>query len=195
MADGAVGITALKIADAKCGLDFLPALTRGIYCNTLVCLAVWLTFSCRTTGDKILAIIFPITAFVACGFEHSVANMYFIPIGLFIKHSAPMGYWTMIGQNAGDYANLTWVNFFRNLLPVTIGNLIGGGAFVGAVYWIIYLRKKNWLESIRNVTVLCGAESPDDILDRDESMKWQTSDKLECTFLVLFYISSPEPQF
>jgi formate transporter len=143
MSSGQIGLTALNIANAKCGLDFIPALTRGIYCNTLVCLAVWLTFSCRTTGDKILAIIFPITAFVACGFEHSVANMYFISIGLFIKQSAPMSYWTMVGQNAHDYANLTWLNLFRNLLPVTIGNLIGGGAFVGAVYWIIYLRRKN----------------------------------------------------
>jgi len=143
MSSGGVGVTALNIANAKCGLDFIPALTLGIYCNTLVCLAVWLTFSCRTTGDKILAIIFPITAFVACGLEHSVANMYFISIGLFIKQLAPMSYWTMIGQNASDFANLTWFNFVRNLVPVTIGNMIGGGAFVGVVYWVIYLRKKN----------------------------------------------------
>ncbi|HUT47366.1 MAG TPA: formate/nitrite transporter family protein [Sedimentisphaerales bacterium] len=143
MSSGGVGVTALNIADAKCGLDFIPALTRGIYCNTLVCLAVWLTFSCRTSGDKILAIIFPITAFVACGFEHSVANMYFISIGLFIKHLAPMSYWTMIGQNAADFSNLTGFNFIRNLVPVTIGNMIGGGAFVGVIYWVVYLRKKN----------------------------------------------------
>jgi len=145
MADGALGVTAMKIANDKCGLAFVPALTRGIYCNTLVCLAVWLTFSCRTTGDKILAIIFPITAFVACGFEHSVANMYFIPIGLFIKSGAPASYWTTIGQNASAYANLTWLGFARNLLPVTIGNIIGGGAFVGAIYWVIYLRKRTGL--------------------------------------------------
>lgn len=140
--EGQVGVTALNIANAKCGLDFGTALTRGICCNILVCLAVWLTFSCRTTGDKIIAIIFPITAFVACGFEHSVANMYFIPTGLFIKNSAPTHFWTMINQTAGDYANLTWLNFARNLLPVTIGNLLGGVAFVGIVYWVIHLRKK-----------------------------------------------------
>ena len=142
MSKGQVGMTALNIANAKCGLDFTTALTRGICCNILVCLAVWLTFSCRTTGDKIIAIIFPITAFVACGFEHSVANMYFIPIGLFIRNSAPAHFWTMINQTTGDYANITWLNFFRNLLPVTIGNLIGGAAFVGIVYWVIHLRKK-----------------------------------------------------
>ena len=69
--------------------------------------------------------------------------MYFISIGLFIKYLAPISYWTMIGQNASDFANLTWFNFIRNLVPVTIGNLIGGGAFVGAVYWVVYLRKRN----------------------------------------------------
>lgn len=142
MSNGAVGLTALKIANAKCQLDFGTALTRGIYCNVLVCLAVWLTFSCRTTGDKILAVIFPITAFVACGFEHSVANMYFIPIAIFIKSLAPAYFWAMIGQTSSSYTDLTWINFFRNLLPVTIGNLIGGTAFVGIIYWIIHLRKK-----------------------------------------------------
>ncbi len=142
MSKGQAGVTALNIANAKCDLDFTTALARGICCNILVCLAVWLTFSCRTTGDKILAIIFPITAFVACGFEHSVANMYFIPTGLFIKKFAPLHFWTMIDRTPGDYANLTWFNFARNLLPVTIGNLIGGTAFVGIVYWAIHLRKK-----------------------------------------------------
>ncbi|MHC4116345.1 MAG: formate/nitrite transporter family protein [Planctomycetota bacterium] len=142
MSKGQVGVTALNIANAKCNLGFFTAMTRGICCNILVCLAVWLTFSCRTTGDKIVAIIFPITAFVACGFEHSVANMYFIPIGLFIKNSAPAHFWTTINRTAGDFTNLTWPNFFRNLLPVTIGNLIGGAALVGIVYWVIHLRKK-----------------------------------------------------
>jgi len=139
---GQVGVTALDIAEAKCNLDFVAALTRGIYCNVLVCLAVWLTFSCRTTGHKMLAITFPVTAFVACGFEHSVANMYFVPIGLFIKSSAPTDYWAMISQTAGHYANISWLNFFRNLVPVTLGNLIGGTVLVGIVYWVIHLRKK-----------------------------------------------------
>jgi formate transporter len=140
MSDGEVGLTALKIADAKCALDFGTAMVRGIYCNVLVCLAVWLTFSCRTTGEKILAILFPITAFVACGFEHSVANMYFIPIGLFIQGWAPGPFWTLTHQAAGAYEHLSWLNFLRNLLPVTLGNIIGGSVFVGVIYWVIHLR-------------------------------------------------------
>jgi formate transporter FocA len=141
-ASGGIGLTALNIADAKCSLDFLQAVTLGMLCNSLVCLAVWLCFSARTTTDKILSIIFPITAFVAAGFEHSVANMYFIPIGLMIKLGAPASFWSAIGKTAADYPNLTLDNFiFANLLPVTIGNIIGGSIMVGLVYWFIYIRK------------------------------------------------------
>ncbi|RME69922.1 MAG: formate transporter FocA [Chloroflexi bacterium] len=139
---GAVGLTALNIAHGKTSLDFVQAIALGIMCNALVCLAVWLCFSARTTTDKILSIIFPISAFVAAGFEHSVANMYFIPMGLFIKMFAPASFWQAIGKSAADYANLTWGNFFfANLLPVTIGNIIGGAVMVGLVYWFIYIRK------------------------------------------------------
>lgn len=139
---GAVGLTALNIANSKCGLDFMQALVLGILCNALVCLAVWLCFSARTTTDKILSIVFPITAFVAAGFEHSIANMYFIPIGLMIKQTAAPEFWTAIGKTAADYGDLTWGNFFiANLLPVTIGNIIGGAVMVGLVYWFIYIRK------------------------------------------------------
>lgn len=140
---GSVGAAALATANAKAGLEFWPALVLGILCNALVCLAVWLTFSARTTTDRILAIVPPITAFVAAGYEHSIANMYFIPIGLFIKAGAPASFWTAIGKTAADYAQLTWTNFFiRNLLPVTLGNLIGGAVLVGAVYWFVYLRPR-----------------------------------------------------
>jgi formate transporter FocA len=138
---GAVGLNALNIAAAKTNLDFIPALVLGIFCNALVCLAVWLCMGARTTVDKIMAIIFPITAFVAAGFEHSIANMYFIPIGLFIKNGAPADFWTAIGQTPADFATITWGNFFVvNLLPVTLGNIIGGALMVGLVYWFIYLR-------------------------------------------------------
>jgi formate transporter FocA len=140
---GAVGATALGIASAKASLEFLPALALGVMCNALVCLAVWLCFSARTTTDKILAIIPPITAFVAAGFEHSIANMYFIPIGLFIKSGAPGSFWTAIGKTAADFGSLTWERFLvNNLLPVTIGNVIGGALMVGVVYWFVYLRKR-----------------------------------------------------
>ncbi len=138
---GALGANALGIANAKCGLDFVQATALGIMCNALVCLAVWLCVSARSTTDKIVAIIFPITAFVAAGFEHSVANMYFIPIGLFIKHFAGSNFWEAIGKTTADFGNLTWGAFFlKNLLPVTIGNIIGGAGFVGLAYWFIYLR-------------------------------------------------------
>lgn len=134
-AKGAVGVTALNIANSKCGIEFWPALFLGIYCNVLVCLAVWLCFSARTTTDRILSIVFPISAFVASGFEHCVANMYFIPFALFIKHGAPA-----IVAQAPALANLTWEKFLvGNLVPVTIGNIIGGAVMVGAVYWLVYL--------------------------------------------------------
>ncbi len=136
-AGGAVGKTALSIANAKSGLEFFSAVGLGIMCNLLVCLAVWMTFSARTTSGKIAAIILPITAFVAAGFEHSVANMYFVPMGLFIKWFDPT-----FTSNAGDFANLTFGNFLvNNLIPVTIGNIIGGAVFIGGAYWLIYLRK------------------------------------------------------
>lgn len=138
---GAVGLNALNIAHSKVQLEFIPALFLGIFCNALVCLAVWLCIGARSATDKILATIFPITAFVAAGFEHSVANMYFIPAGLLIKSYAPSTFWEQVGVTSADYAGLTWGNFLvANLLPVTIGNIIGGAMAVGLVYWFIYLR-------------------------------------------------------
>jgi formate/nitrite transporter len=137
---GAVGETALKIASGKAGLDFFQAMALGVLCNALVCLAVWLTFSARSTIDKIAAIIFPITAFVAAGFEHSVANMYFVPYGLLIKALDP----AFVAEKGLDLTNLTWGNFLiNNLLPVTIGNIIGGAVLVAAIYWSVFLRNKD----------------------------------------------------
>src|SRR5574341_1124041 len=141
MSNGMLGLNALNIANTKTSLDFLPALVLGIFCNALVCLAVWLCMSARSTTDRSLAIVPPISAFVAAGFEHSIANMYFIPVALFIKTGASNAFWTSIGKTAADFPNLTWGNFFlANLLPVTIGNIIGGAVMVGLVYWSIYLR-------------------------------------------------------
>lgn len=140
---GSVGLNALSTANSKTGLDFIQAIALGILCNALVCMAVWLCYSARSTTDRILSIIFPISAFVACGFEHSVANMYFIPIGLLIKDFAPASFWTAIGKLPADFPNITWANFFvKNLLPVTIGNIIGGALLVGLAYWFAYLRPK-----------------------------------------------------
>lgn len=135
---GAVGANALAIAEHKCGLPFVDALFLGILCNALVCLAVWLSFSARSAADKVLVIVPPIAAFVAAGFEHSIANMYFIPVALLIRDFAPADFWA--GTSIAKYEQLSWAGMFRNLVPVTIGNVIGGGVMVGIVYWFIYLR-------------------------------------------------------
>ena len=140
--NASVGVTALTIANAKVNLTFLQALSRGILCNILVCLAVYLCFSGRSVTDKILAILFPITAFVALGFEHSIANMYFIPAGLLLKNSPEVlaAAQDMLGQ-VPDLSNLTIYGFLvDNLLPVTIGNIIGGTIFVGLAHWFLFLR-------------------------------------------------------
>jgi formate/nitrite transporter len=138
-----VGIKALLIANQKVNLPFTEALVKGILCNMLVCLAVWLCFAGRSVTDKILAILFPISAFVALGFEHSVANMYFIPAGLLLLEDAGMV--SAASQAAGgalDLSRLTINGYLiGNLLPVTLGNIIGGGFLVATVYWFVYLRK------------------------------------------------------
>lgn len=132
-----VGSKALEIALYKCNLGWWEAFFRGIGCNWLVCLAVWLAMSSNSVVGKIFGIYFPIMAFVASGFEHSIANMYFIPMGIFLKT-------TMVAAKSGlDLANLSWGGFFlRNLIPVTIGNIIGGAFFVGIMYRIVYLGKE-----------------------------------------------------
>jgi formate/nitrite transporter len=141
--DAMVGGKALLIANAKVNMTFLEAFIRGILCNVLVCLAIWLAFSGRSTIDKILAVIFPITAFVASGFEHSVANMYFVPMGLALKGQPEV--LTAVQGMAGQsimLGNLTVAGFIvKNLIPVTLGNIIGGSLLVGGIYWSVYLRQ------------------------------------------------------
>jgi formate/nitrite transporter len=140
---GAVGLVALTTASSKTSLAFVPAVILGIMCNALVCLAAWMCYSARTTIDRVATLVPPIAAFVAAGFEHSIANIYFIPIGLFIKAGAPDSFWTAIGKTPTDFPTLTWENFLvGNLLPVTIGNMVGGSIMVAAVYWFIYLRNR-----------------------------------------------------
>lgn len=126
LADGAVGETMVQIARSKIALDPVSAFARAILCNVLVCLAVWLCMGARSVRDKILAIVFPITAFVACGFEHSVANMFFLPLGIALA--------------AGGAAPLSVLGAVSNILVVTIGNIIGGTVLVALVYWFVYLR-------------------------------------------------------
>lgn len=135
---GLVGTKALSIANAKVNLTFLQAFVRGILCNWLVCLAVWMAVSARTVVGKVFAVFFPITAFVASGFEHSVANMFFIPLGLALKGQ------TAIVTAAGLTDKLAHLNvggMVMNLIPVTLGNIVGGAFFVATLYWVVYVRK------------------------------------------------------
>ena len=124
LADGAVGETAVRIARAKVEIPMAEAFARGILCNALVCLAVWLAIGARSVTDKILAIVFPITAFVAIGFEHSIANWFFLPFGMAVEK-----------QGA-----LSIVNAAKNIAVVTAGNVAGGTLLVAGVYWLAYLR-------------------------------------------------------
>jgi formate transporter len=137
-----VGATAVKIAVAKVSCGFLSASVLGVFGHAWVCLAGWLCFSTRTTTDTMLAIIPPMTAFVAAGFEHSIANIYFLPYGLAIKTWAGPEFWTAIGQDAAAYAALTLGNAVHNIVMATLGNLVGGSLMVGAVYWFVYLRRR-----------------------------------------------------
>ena len=121
---GNVGETARSIADAKAALPFASAFWKGVLCNILVCLAVWLCFAAHAVVDKIFAIVWPITAFVALGFEHSIANMYFIPAGAL----------------AGGLESGVILGLAANLVPVTLGNVVGGGILVAAAYYVVYLR-------------------------------------------------------
>ncbi len=130
MNHGKIAETYVKVANAKCDLPFWTALFRGIVCNILVCLGVWLAYAGRSVADKVAGIVFPISAFVAGGFEHSVANMYVLTMGLLCQGdvsvaSEALSFWGCVG----------------NVIPVLIGNIIGGGVFVGLVYWAIYLRE------------------------------------------------------
>ncbi len=135
--DGGVAARIINIAVAKSSLTWSEALFRGILCNWLVCLAVWLSMAGKDAISKILGIMIPISAFVAAGFEHSIANMYFIPMGMMLKNTA-------LAQGLFAPAvlqGLSWQAFFlNNLIPVTIGNIIGGVVFVAIAYWTCYLR-------------------------------------------------------
>ncbi|MCI0429621.1 MAG: formate/nitrite transporter family protein [Rhodospirillales bacterium] len=141
LGDGDGAVTALKIAAAKTNLPLFRAFFLGILCNVLVCLAVWLSYGARGTADKILAVLFPVAAFVTAGFEHSVANMYFVPLGFLLAAFGP-DWLVASGPGAEAAAALSGVGFVINLAAVTVGNIIGGGVLVGAVYWFIYLRRR-----------------------------------------------------
>ncbi|GAB2664492.1 formate transporter FocA [Vibrio panuliri] len=138
---GEVGLNAMAISQHKLHHSFFQAVALGIMCNVLVCIAVWMTFSGRTLTDKIMVMILPVAMFVSAGFEHCIANMFQVPMAIGIKTFAPAEFWQMTGANIADYADLNLMGFItNNLIPVTLGNIIGGGVFVGMWYWLIYLR-------------------------------------------------------
>lgn len=138
-AEGGWGKVVLTTASYKLHHTFVEAFFLGILCNLLVCLAVWAAYSGRTTTDKILAVTMPIALFVASGFEHSVANMFMVPLGILVKDTAGADFWTGAGLDPGAFADLTWAHFLSgNLLPVTLGNIVGGGLMIGILYWTIF---------------------------------------------------------
>jgi len=139
---GAVGKTALTVASAKAALPTVQLFFLAVLCNVLVCLAVWMSFGARSAADKVLVIVPPVAAFVAAGFEHSIANIYLLPYGLAIKTWATPEFWAAIGQDATAYAGLTAGAALHNIAVSTVGNLIGGSLMVGAVYWFLYLRRR-----------------------------------------------------
>lgn len=142
-ASGMVGLNLLNIAKVKCEMDFTQAVASGILCNILVCLAVWLCFSSSSITGKIMSITFPVAAFVSSGFEHCIANMYFVPKAILLLYQHDPALTALMQQSGNHYDNITWTNFiFHNLIPVTLGNIIGGAVLVGLVYWFVYLKNK-----------------------------------------------------
>lgn len=133
----------IKVATYKTGLSFENAFFMGVLCNWLVCLAIWMASAARDIAGKLLAIFFPIWLFITSGFEHSIANMYYIPAGILAKSNPDLVQAaTSLGVKAEQLVNLNWVTLFtKNLLPVTLGNIVGGTVFVGTVYWVVYLRR------------------------------------------------------
>lgn len=146
--DSMLGAVTIKIAAYKVGLTFSQAFFLGIMCNWLVCLAVWMAYGAKDMTGKIFAIFFPIWLFITSGFEHSVANMYYIPAGIMAKGNKTLtDAAAVLGVTPEKLNHLNWETFFiNNLIPVTLGNIVGGGIFVAAVYWFVYIRSgKSWI--------------------------------------------------
>jgi len=138
---GQLGLNAMAISQHKLHHTFIQAFSLGLMCNILVCLAVWMTFSARSLTDKVMVLVLPVAMFVSSGFEHCIANMFQVPMAIGIKNFAPEAFCQMTGTNIADYADLNMMDFIiNNLIPVTLGNVVGGGVFVGMWYWLIYLK-------------------------------------------------------
>ncbi|WPC72258.1 formate transporter FocA [Vibrio porteresiae] len=141
---GQLGINAMHISQHKLHHDFFQAVALGLMCNLLVCLGVWMTFGARSMSDKVLLLVLPVAMFVSSGFEHCIANMFQVPMAIGIKAFAPESFWQMTGTDIAHFADLNWATFIiNNLIPVTIGNMIGGGIVVGMLYWLVFLKHKH----------------------------------------------------
>ncbi|MGR5206038.1 formate transporter FocA [Vibrio alfacsensis] len=150
---GQWGLNALNIAQHKLHHTLVQAFALGVLCNLLVCLAIWLTFSAANAMTKAAMTIMPVAMFVSSGFEHCVANMFMVPLGIVIANFAPESFWTSVGVSAAQYADLNVGHFITaNLIPVTLGNIIGGGVLVGLANWCIYRRPELKAAKISSIT-------------------------------------------
>lgn len=141
LAGGAWGITLMQLAQHKLHHGFGQAVVLGVLCNLLVCLAVWMTFSTRNPAEKAILVVMPVAMFVSAGFEHVVANMFLVPLAILVHATADSSYWLASGHLTSEYADLTLMRFVTsNLIPVTLGNIVGG-LLVGLGYWLIYRRE------------------------------------------------------
>ena len=131
MNNGAVGAAVLKLAVGKIAPDFTTIFFKGVLCNLLVCLAVWMSYAGRSVTDKMVGLVLPVALFVAAGFDHCIANMYFLPLAWVVAHTGqvPAGM---------DVSAITLSGIAHNLIPATLGNIVGGAGFVGFTYWLIY---------------------------------------------------------
>ena len=143
--DGGAGAFTIKVALGKVGIDPIQAIVSGILCNVLVCLAIFMAATAKDVAGKCIAIFFPIFVFVISGFEHCVANMYYIPAGIFAAQNSLYAAKAkeLYGITAEQLSGLNFGTMFSNLIPVTIGNIIGGMVFVGLLYWYLYRKKES----------------------------------------------------
>lgn len=136
---GAWGAVVLNTSNYKLHHTWVEAFALGILCNLMVCLSVWVAYGSRTTTDKVMAVTMPIALFVACGFEHCVANMFMIPLGILVREGAGADFWASTHLDPAQFGDITWSGFLvHNLVPVTLGNIVGGGIMIGILYWTIF---------------------------------------------------------
>lgn len=143
-AHGNLGINYMYVANSKMGHTFIQAMLLGILCNLVVCLTYWMSLSARSAAGKMLACVLPVACFLSAGFEHSVANMFLLPMGWLIKTIATPEFWAATGYSADAFSNITIFNMIvMNIIPATLGNIIGGGVMVGLSNWFVHLRERD----------------------------------------------------